>query len=354
MKAFVWLVLATTAIAQAIPNGQHGSNQDMEKRSGYLKDLGSRVGLKSGGSDSQYGVNQVKDDTPRGFWTIVGPDGVVNTANAHMLPAASPTGRRKAVDASSNGRQDGQQHSTKGQQKGQRPKQPGMEQQHRNRTQSNSQRPTAKFEGIQITFVTVTVRPTVSKGPVRAGTKSPKTVTTTVTVAGGNPQNSSRKSNTGEKPTPNAGGNGVGVKTVPIDKTALPTTTYSLNPPKPPPPAPPKPESSSSLPPVPAPVASPEPARPAAPKPDAQKEGGTSPSSTSSSAPSSSSSDSQAPPPTAPLDSVVAPAATTLLGVVAPAQPSVNLSGLTLNSIVDLGNLPKQAGNAPAPTTVAI
>lgn len=130
-----------------MPNGQHASNQDMEKRSGYLKGLGSRVGLKSGGSDSQYGVNQVKDDTSRGFWTIVGPDGVVNTANAHMLPAASPTGRRKAVDASSNGRQDGQQHSTKGQQKGQRPKQPGMEQQHRNRTQSNSQRPEPKFEG---------------------------------------------------------------------------------------------------------------------------------------------------------------------------------------------------------------
>ncbi|KJK87622.1 hypothetical protein H633G_08548 [Metarhizium anisopliae BRIP 53284] len=352
MKAFVWLVLATTAIAQGMPNGQHGSNQDMEKRSGYLKGLGSRVGLKSGGSDSQYGVNQVKDDTSRGFWTIVGPDGVVNTANAHMLPAASPTGRRKAVDASSNGRQDGQQHSTKGQQKGQRPKQPGMEQQHRNRTQSNSQRPEPKFEGIQITFVTVTVRPTVSKGPVKAGTKSPKTVTTTVTVAGDNPQNSSRKSNTGERPTPNVGGNGV--KTVPIDKTALPTTTYSLNPPKPPPPAPPKPESSSSLPPVPAQVTLPNPPQPAAPKPDAQKEGGTSPSSTSSSAPSSSSSDSQAPPPTAPLDSVVAPVATSPLGVVAPAQPSVNLSGLTLNSIVDLGNLPKQAGNAPAPTTVAI
>ncbi|KAG8407667.1 hypothetical protein J3458_020407 [Metarhizium acridum] len=374
MKAFARLLLAATAIAQAMPNGQHGSNQDMVKRSGPLNSLGSRVWLKSGESDSQYDVNQAKDGTPRGFWTIVGPDGVVNTANAHMLRPASPTGRRKAVDASSNGRQDGQQHSTNGQQKAQRPngQQPGMDQQNRNRTQSNSQRPIPKLEGLQVTFVTVTVRPTVSKGPVKAEKESPRTVTTTVTVSRGamsqkqpiqpqNPQNSSRKPNAGENPTPNADGNGVGVTTVPIDKTALPTTTYSLNPLMPPSPAPPKPESSSSLPPVPASVAPPKSPQPAAPQPDAQMGSGSSPSSTSSSvpkAPTSLSSGSpeiggQAPPPTAPLDSAVAPVATSLPGVVAPAQPAVNLSGLTLNSIIDLGNLPKQAGNAPAPTTAA-
>ncbi|KHN96879.1 uncharacterized protein MAM_05435 [Metarhizium album ARSEF 1941] len=307
----------------------------MVGRHDSLNSLGPRVGFKFGGSDGQFGAKKAKDDTAQGIQMTVGPDGVVNL----VPPVALPNGGLEALDGSSNGRYDGSQSARKGQ----RPNDQGVcsDGQYPTRPQSNGQPPASATDRLQLTFVTVNVQSTAARASAETETQLPSVVTTTVTVTGGAnlPLQAQKSQNS---------------SFVVSSETALPKTTRGLTGP---PFSPVKLNTGSSLPPMSAPAATAKWSQPAAPEPEAQLRNGALLSSktassirNASTARSSGSSNMEG----QASHSAVAPAATTLAEAVAPVQPIVNLSGLTLKSVIDLGNLAEQTEKASATTSVLL
>ncbi|OAQ73452.1 hypothetical protein VFPPC_13013 [Pochonia chlamydosporia 170] len=365
MKAVALCLLVISTVAQAGPVGHDGSGRPVVRRSGLDNGLGSLLRLNSGASDGQDATNEIKN-TPRDFYTIVGEDGAVNTANAQLLSIDVPTGRVQQAGTGTTGQQNSRggqraQSNQKGKgggkhQNGQKTKGKKGQNGHHNRNGKKgqkgqySQQPgratatTPRPEGFRLSLVTVTVQATGQPA---------NTVTRTVTASCN--QNNSQQPN----PTTNANGNGVGVSTIPIDKSALPTTTFSSNPQAAPPVTVQKPSSSPSV--SPSSSSSSSSSSPSSSSQTATLNGPIAPlpltsASSTSSAPLTSSLQLGGLNPTATpvLDSAVAPGPTTpAVGVVAPAQPVINLSGLTLNSVLDLGNLAGQKGQVRASPTRA-
>ncbi|OAA39165.1 hypothetical protein NOR_06425 [Metarhizium rileyi] len=337
MKASAVLILCISAIVQAKAIRPSEIQQETDNGSGLSKRLVSNAELKSGMGGGQYGVENAKKHAARGLLVVVGPQGSVDVVNTQKQSSSS-AGGLEVVKASSGGQEDGQQGERGGQQEKQPNSRqaPGNIQAQRNRTQSSDQQSQKKSEGQGQRFLTIVIPAANAARPAGAATN---TVTITRTVSG-----SAKSTNAPQKPapavnpakplmempqhqnsqgsipkaSPNADGNGVGVRPVSINKTASPDPLGS--------------SSSSSAPVSVAPVI---PAQPAVPQPSGK------PTSSESS------------PPPVSLDSAVAPAATVLPEVVAPAQPVVDLSGLTLKSMLDLGNLAKQTGGDPVPTAAA-